>query len=112
VESASYAVPGFDNVPYVDVVGTLDESGGTFTLFALNRDLSKARTVDLQWQDRTPGKVVWSRLLTGDDLKASNSFAAPLRVVPQAFSVPTNKGSHCLVELPPRSYAAMRWSLA
>lgn len=112
VESAGYAVPGFDNVPYVDVVGTLDESGGTFTLFALNRDLSKARTVDLQWQDRTPGKVVWSRLLTGDDLKASNSFAAPLRVVPQAFSVPTNKGSHCLVELPPRSYAAMRWSLA
>jgi alpha-N-arabinofuranosidase len=90
----------------------LDEGGGTFTLFALNRDLSKARTVDLQWQDRTPGKVVWSRLLTGDDLKASNSFAAPLRVAPQAFSVPPNKGSHCLVELPPRSYAALRWSVA
>jgi alpha-N-arabinofuranosidase len=112
VESAGYAVPGFDNVPYVDVAGTLDEGGGTFTLFALNRDLSKARTVDLQWQDRAPGKVVSSWLLTGDDLKASNSFAAPLRVAPQAFSVPPNKGSHCLVELPPRSYAALRWSVA
>ena len=112
VESAGYAVPGFDDVPYVDVAGTLDESGGTFTLFALNRDLSKARTVDLQWQDHAPGKVVSSSLLTGDDLKASNSFAAPLRVAPQAFSVPANKGSHCLVELPPRSYAAIRWSLA
>ncbi len=112
VESSGYAVPGFDNVPYVDVAGTLDESGGTFTVFALNRDLAKARTVDLQWQDHAPGKVLSAWLLTGDDLKASNSFAAPLRVAPQAFSVPPNKGSHCLVELPPRSYAVIRWSLA
>ena len=29
VESADYAVPGFDHVPYVDVAGTLDETGGT-----------------------------------------------------------------------------------
>jgi alpha-L-arabinofuranosidase len=28
VETAGYAVPGFDNVPSVDVAGTLDESGG------------------------------------------------------------------------------------
>jgi alpha-N-arabinofuranosidase len=111
VESAGYAVPGFDNVPYVDVAGTLEESGRNATLFLLNRDLSKAHAVELQWQDRAPSKVEAAWLLTGDDLKASNSFAAPRRVAPQAFSVPASKGSRSVVELPARSYAAVRWSL-
>ena len=112
VESADYSVPGFDHVPYVDVAGTLDDSAGTVTLFVLNRALSKSRTVELQWLDRSPSKVVASWLLTGDDLKASNSFAAPQRVAPQAFALPPSKGSRSAFELPARSYAAIQWSLA
>ena len=112
IESADYSVPGFDHVPYVDVAGTLDDSAGTVTLFVLNRDLAKSRTVDLQWLDRSPSKVVASWLLTGNDLKASNSFAAPQRVAPQAFAVPPSKGSRSAFELPARSYAAIQWSLA
>ena len=110
-ESASYSVPGFDNVPYVDAAGTYDERGGTVALFVLNRDLSKSRAVELEWQDHAPSKVIASSLLTGDDLKASNSFAAPRRVTPQPFSVPPVKGSRCVLELPARSYAAVQWSL-
>lgn len=112
VESADYAVPGFDHVPYVDVAGTLDETGGTVTLFVLNRDLAKSRTLELQWQDHAPTKVLASWLLTGDDLKASNSFAAPQSVVPQALAVPATKGSRSVLDLPARSYAAIQWSLA
>ena len=112
VESADYSVPGFDRVPYVDVAGTLDESTGTITLFVLNRDLSKSRAVDLQWQERSPAKVVASWLLTGDDLKATNSFSAPQRVAPQAFAVSPPKGSRSVLELPARSYAAIQWSLS
>ncbi len=52
VESAGYAVLGFENVPYVDVAATLDEAAGTISLLILNRDLSKPRTIELQWQDR------------------------------------------------------------
>ena len=29
------------------------------------------------WEDKSPSSVVSSWLITGDDLKASNSFAAP-----------------------------------
>jgi alpha-N-arabinofuranosidase len=112
VESAGYSVPGFDHVPYVDVAGTLDESTGATTLFVLNRDLSKSRAVELQWQERSPAKVVASWLLTGDDLKATNSFSAPQRVAPQAFAVPPPKGSRSVLELPARSYAAIQWSLS
>jgi alpha-N-arabinofuranosidase len=112
VESASYTVPGLDTVPYVDVSGTLDSVGGTATVFVLNRDLSKSQRVELQWQDRSPSKVLTSWLLTGDDLKASNSFAAPQRVAPQAFSVGPLKGSRSIFEMPAHSYAAIQWSLA
>jgi alpha-N-arabinofuranosidase len=112
VESASYAVPGFDNVPYVDVAGTWDETSAAATLFVLNRDLSRSRTVELQWQDHAPSKVVASWLLTGDDVKASNSFAAPQHVAPQAFPIPASKGSRSIFELPARSYAAIQWTLA
>src|SRR5271169_1216911 len=112
VESAGYAVPGFDHVPYVDVAGTLDETAGTVTLLVLNRDLSKSQKVELLWQDKSPSKVVAAWLLTGDDLKASNSSAAPQRVAPQPFAVPPAKRSSSALELPARSYAAIQWSLA
>ena len=112
VESASYTVPGLDSVAYVDVSGTLDDLAGTATIFALNRDLSKPQKVELQWQDRSPSKVVAAWLLTGDDLKAANSFADPKRIVPQAFSIGAPKGSRSVLELPAHSYAAIQWSLA
>ena len=112
VESASYAVPGLDSVPYVDVSGTLDDPAGTATIFALNRDLSKPQKVEFEWQDRSPSKVVAAWLLTGDDLKAANSFADPKRIVPQAFSIGAPKGSRSVLELPAHSYAAIQWSLA
>jgi alpha-N-arabinofuranosidase len=112
VETAGYAVPGFDNVPYVDVAGTLDESRGMIALFVLNRDLSRPQRVELEWQDRSSSKVVASWLLTGDDLKASNSFSVPQRVAPQAFPVPAARGSRSAFELPARSYAVIQWSLA
>jgi alpha-N-arabinofuranosidase len=112
VESASYTVPGLDSVPYVDVSGTLDDPAGTATIFALNRDLSKPQKVEFEWQDRSPSKVVAAWLLTGDDLKAANSFADPKRIVPQAFSIGAPKGSRSVLELPAHSYAAIQWSLA
>lgn len=112
VESATYDVQGMENIPYVDAAMTLDESTRTTMLFVLNRDLSKPQHIELEWQDASPAKVTAAWLLTGDDLKASNSFAAPARVAPQKFAVPVGNGSRTQFELPTRSYAAVQWSLA
>jgi alpha-L-arabinofuranosidase len=68
--------------------------------------------MEVQWQDVSPAKVTAAWLLTGDDLKASNSFTAPTRVAPQKFTVPAGDGSRSQFELPARSYAAVQWSLA
>jgi alpha-L-arabinofuranosidase len=50
-------------------------------------------------------------VLTGDDLKAANTFAAPKRVVPQSFAAPTASGSKTKFEVPARSYTVIQWSL-
>ena len=111
VEAPTYDAPGLDPVPYVDVAGTFDSAQGKVSLYILNRDLSKAREVELVWEDKAPATVVSSNVLTGDDLKAANTFAAPQKVAPQAFAKPSTSGSRTKLEMPPRSYAAIQWSI-
>ena len=70
VESPTYEVSDLGQVPYLDVAGTLSTEDGKVSLFILNRDLAKPQTVEINWQDRTPGKLLNSSVLTGSDLKA------------------------------------------
>jgi alpha-L-arabinofuranosidase len=111
VESSTYEVQGMDQVAYVDVAGSFDHNSGKLSLFILNRDLSKSHDVEIVWEDAAPGKTVAGWLLTGDDLKASNSFDAPKRVAPQPFSAPQAIGNKTKFEIPARSYAVVQWSM-
>ena len=79
-------------------------------MFVLNRDLSKSRAVELVWEDYAPSRVVDSVILTGDDLKASNSFEAPERVKPRPFEKPSTSNMLTRFEVPARSYAVIHWS--
>jgi alpha-L-arabinofuranosidase len=111
VESSTYEVSGMDPVAHVDVSGSLDHDGGKLSLFILNRDLSKAHDVELVWEDAAPSRVISSSVLTGDDLKASNSFSAPQKVAPQSFNAPAVNGGKTKFEVPARSYTVIQWSL-
>jgi len=97
-------------VPYLDVAGTLSPEDGKVSLFILNRDLTKAHTVEINWQDRTPGKVLNSSVLTGSDLRAFNSFEAPQRVAPQPADKLTTNGGRTRFEVPARSYTVIQWA--
>jgi len=111
VQSSTYEVSGLDPVAHVDVSGSLDRSEGKLTLFILNRDLSKSHDVEVVWEDAAPVRVITSSVLTGDDLKASNTFAAPTRVVPQSFSAPALTGATTKFEVPARSYTFIQFAL-
>jgi alpha-N-arabinofuranosidase len=108
-ESPTYEVSGMGQVPYLDVVGT-NAQDGSVSLFILNRDLSKPRQVEVNWQDKTPGRVMAAHVITGDDLKASNSFDAPRKVAPQELTKPSTTNGKTKFELPPRSYTVIQWS--
>ena len=110
VESPTYEVSKLGQVPYVDVAGTMTAQDGKVAIFALNRDLSKAHVVEINWQDRTPGQVLVSTVLTGSDLKAFNTFDTAQKVAPQTFAKPITSGGRTKLELPARSYTVIQWS--
>jgi alpha-N-arabinofuranosidase len=101
---ASYDVPRTGSVPTLDVAGTFDRATGQSCLLVLNRDLEKARDLEVVWRDGAPSRVVRAEVLTGSDLGAVNSFAEPKRVVPQPLP-PPKPGPRVVLELPARSYS-------
>ncbi len=108
VESPTYNVRGINPVPYIDASATLGKDGAV-SLFILNRDLEKARDVEVVWREGTPQRVQFAQVLTGTDLKAANSFENPKKVSPQGFEAPKS-GSKMVLQLPPRSYTAIQWA--
>lgn len=110
VESPVYEVSGLDQVPYLDVAGTFDSGDGKTALFLLNRDLSKPHAVEVMWEDTAPTRPVSAFILTGDDLKAVNSFQSPQKVAPAPFEKPNITGGRAKFEMPAHSYAVVQWS--
>jgi alpha-N-arabinofuranosidase len=109
VESPTYEVSEMGPVAYLDVAGTLSPENGNVSAFILNRDLTKPHVVEINWQDKAPGKLLNSTVLTGSDLKAFNTFEDPRRVAPQAFEKPVTSGGRTKFEVPARSYTVIQW---
>jgi len=110
IESIGLPVPGFGDVPYLDVVATLDPANKTAAIFLLNRDLEKERDLQITWHDLTPARVTAFETITGKDLKAVNTFADPQRVKPQSLENP-KIGSKISLKLPARSYSVLSLAL-
>jgi alpha-L-arabinofuranosidase len=109
VDSPTYDVAGMDAAPYIDAAATVNPEDGKTALFILNRDLSKARQIEVVWEDNPASRVIVSQVLTGDDLKAVNGFDAPERVKPQALDKPSTANGRTKFEVPPRSYTVVQW---
>lgn len=107
----SYEVPGYGQVPYLDVAGTINPDDGKVSVFILNRDLSKSHQLEVNWEAKPGSRLLTSYVLTGSDLKAVNGFDAPQRVAPQAAEKPLTSGNVTKIELPPRSYSVYQWGI-
>jgi alpha-N-arabinofuranosidase len=92
-----------DQVPFVDIVATLNPQNGQVCALMLNRDLDAEREVALDWREITPTRVLACETLTGPDLKAFNTFEQPRRVAPRPLEAP-KPGSRMTFKLPARSY--------
>jgi alpha-N-arabinofuranosidase len=107
--AAVYEVSATEKAPYLDVAGTHQAENGVVSLFVLNRDLVKPRQVELNWEDKADTKPLISLVVTGTDLKASNDFGSPNRVVPKEAEKPVVSGGRTMIEVPPRSYSVFQW---
>jgi len=104
IEAGGTTMAGLGQVPYLDVTATFDASGKTATLLVLNRDLENARELAVEWREITPTRVTNAQVITGSDLKATNTFDNPKNVVPQALDVPAARASMTL-KLPAHSHS-------
>jgi alpha-N-arabinofuranosidase len=100
-----------DDVPFLDVVATLDEPNREACVLMLNRDLDSERELTLDWRDPTPTRVLACETLTGADLKAFNTFDRPNVVAPQKLDAPA-AGASMTFKLPPRSYTVAHLATA
>ena len=99
-----------DDVPFVDVVATLDDERTGVRVDAEPRPRCNAQLV-LEWDDVTPTRVLGCETLTGPDLKAFNTFEQPNRVAPQPLAPPA-AGSRMTFKLPARSYTVAQLAVA
>ena len=76
----------------------------------LNRDLENERELELDWKNLAPESVAACLTLTGDDLKAFNTFDAPRRVAPQELDAP-KPGRSMTLKLPAASYTVLSLKL-
>ena len=111
LQSPTYEVSGMGQVAYLDAAATLNAEEGKLALFVLNRDLGQPHDVEVVWEDKAPARVLEALLLTGNDLKAANSFATPQRVAPQAFAKPSTMAGRTRFQAPPRSYSVIQWAV-
>jgi alpha-N-arabinofuranosidase len=107
----SYEVPGYGQVPYLDVAGTINPDDGKVSVFILNRDLAKSHQLEVNWEAKPGSRLLSSFVLTGSDLKAVNGFDKPDRVAPQAADKPLTSGNITKLEVPPRSYSMYQWGI-
>ena len=99
-----------DQIPFLDVVATIDPSNGQACVLVLNRDLDSERELVLEWRDPTPTRVLACETLTGPDLKACNTFEQPNQVVPRALDGPS-VSSRMTFKLPARSYSVIHLAI-
>ncbi len=114
VLATSHNGPGYETeplgtVPYLDVVATRDQR--QLCVLALNRDTSRARTMECHFTGAYPGRTLSARTLTGSDLTATNTFARPKNVVPERLPLPA-PGRRMTIELPAQSYSMLQFELA
>jgi alpha-L-arabinofuranosidase len=99
------------DVPFLDVVATVDDGRREAAVLILNRDLDGERELTLEWEGLEPARVLACETLTGPDLKAFNTFDAPRRVAPAPLAAPA-AGRRMTFRLPPRSYTLVHLAVS
>jgi alpha-N-arabinofuranosidase len=108
IQSPIYTDKEFDAVPYLEAVAVHDPETEALTVFAVNRSLDEALTLDGDARGFAGYRVVEHILLTSPDLKAANSVDHPDTVTPRPGGDATLAGGRLTANLPPASWNVIR----
>jgi alpha-L-arabinofuranosidase len=99
-----------EQVPYLDVVVTVDAASNQAAAFMLNRDLENSRELTLNWETPVPKRVLACETISGKNMKATNTFDAPKTVAPQPLDA-AKPGATMTFKLPAASYTVAHLGL-
>jgi alpha-N-arabinofuranosidase len=105
VDGPRYVGARNGEVHYIDSSAILD--GDEFKLFATNRNLEEAASLEVELTNRTLSRLESAELLTGPGAKAANSFEHPNVIRCEAFEDVEIKAGTARLSLPPLSVLAM-----
>ena len=111
VDSPVYSCEDFENVPYIDSVATVDDSGEV-TVFIVNRDMTEDYEVEVDLRsfgDLSPDGHIY---MHSDDVKAVNTEESPFNVTPSEGAAPEIHEGKALVRVPHLSWNVVRFKKA
>ena len=83
VEQGATRIPTIPDVPYLDVVATLNESGSRVTIFCVNRDLSRDLTANIAITGFVPAPQARVQALFADSIYEKNDELTPEHIRPR-----------------------------
>lgn len=93
VEHGVARLPEIADVPYLDVVAALDNSGDTLTLFCVNRSLTTDIPADIQVDHFSPANTAAIQTLRSNSIADENDEDNPHRVSPVSTEESVRSGS-------------------
>ena len=111
VDVPTYDAKVADDVPYLDVAAVRSPDGATVAFFMVNRHPDEAMSIDIGMAGFAPKAIAEHITITHPDLKATNTRAAPERVLPRAGEGVSVSDGAVKGSLPPRSYHVVRVSV-
>jgi alpha-L-arabinofuranosidase len=111
ISSPKYDSKDYTDVPYLEAVAVHDENSQTVTLFAVNRHLTEELYFEADLRSFGSGRVIEHLVLENPDVKAVNTQAEPLRVVPHSNGNAAAEEHLVKASLPKASWNVIRISL-
>lgn len=104
VDSPTYDSDQYSGVPYIDAAGVHNSDAGTVTLFIVNRHASETIDVAAHLEGFSDLRVLKHKVMTHEDLSATNTVDAMDRVAPRDGAGARIQGETLTVPAPPYSY--------
>jgi alpha-N-arabinofuranosidase len=90
VEQGSTRISTIPNVPYLDVVAALNDSGSRLTIFCVNRDLSRDITANIGIDGFSSAPKAGVRTLYADSIYEKNDEVTPEHIHPYESTITVN----------------------
>ncbi|RIK36011.1 MAG: alpha-N-arabinofuranosidase [Chloroflexi bacterium] len=107
VRAPMHATAKHGDMPLLDVSASHDAATGQGTIFIVNRSQTESIATEIVWQSAAPAAVREMWQVTGDGVKAANSWDEPDKIVARPLPPPPLAGNLLRLHLPPLSFTAL-----